>query len=257
MRPPLAATLTAACLAAFLLVSCDPPGKPKTEGSQAENREAILDFKTLFNSNCSGCHGLNGRNGPARILKDPLYLSLLPRETLQQIIIYGRPGTAMPAWAKSRGGPLTDQQVEVLVNGMYTAWGRPPAAAPEAPSYASAASGDPVHGKQLFARGCFMCHGKGAAVGPVSTPNYLALVSTQMLRTSIIIGRPDLGMPDYRHLNLGKALKDQDVTDLVAYLSSLRTAPAPGEMAEVTRQQSPKVNEGNSSEGSSSQRGVK
>ena len=67
-----------------------------------------------------------------------------------------------------------------------------------------------------------MCHGKGAKPGPVSDPSFLALVSNQGLRTSIIVGRPDLGMPDWRFLNLGRALSDQDIDDLVAYLASLR-----------------------------------
>ena len=43
-----------------------------------------------------------------------------------------------------------------------------------------------------------------------------------MLRTSIIVGRSDLGMPNYQNLNAGHALADQDVSDLVAYIASLR-----------------------------------
>ncbi len=49
-------------------------------------------------------------------------------------------------------------------------------------------------------------------------------VTNQNLRTSIIVGRLDLGMPNYRFLNAGHALSDQDVSDLVAYLASLRPA---------------------------------
>lgn len=67
-----------------------------------------------------------------------------------------------------------------------------------------------------------MCHGKGAKIGPVTDPSYLALVSDQNLRTSIIVGRPDFGMPDWRFVNLGHALSDQDILDIVAYLISLR-----------------------------------
>ena len=71
-----------------------------------------------------------------------------------------------------------------------------------------------------------MCHGKGAKVGPVTDPSYLALVSNQNLRTSIIVGRRDFGMPDWRFLNLGHALTDQDIADVVAYLASLRPQAA-------------------------------
>ena len=73
-----------------------------------------------------------------------------------------------------------------------------------------------------------MCHGPGAKVGSVTEPAYLSLVSDQMLRTSILVGRPDLGMPDYRHLKLGKALTDSDVSDLVAFLSSKRPVQIEG-----------------------------
>jgi cytochrome c oxidase cbb3-type subunit III len=217
------------CVAALSLLACDPPGKPKAEEAQAENRETITDFKTLFQSNCAGCHGLEGRDGPARILNDSLYLSVLPRETLKQVIVNGRPGTAMPAWAKSQGGPLTDKQVDILVSGIYSNWAKASAAPVDAPHYMVSVNGDPNHGRQLFLFDCFMCHGKGASVGPINGPDYLELVSNQMLRTSIIVGRPDLGMPSYKNLNRGKALSDQDVSDLVAFLTSFRRSPAPGE----------------------------
>jgi hypothetical protein len=42
------------------------------------------------------------------------------------------------------------------------------------------------------------------------------------LRTVIIAGMPQLGMPDWRNNN--KPLSDTDVTDLVAWLSSQREA---------------------------------
>ncbi len=47
-----------------------------------------------------------------------------------------------------------------------------------------------------------------------------------MLRTSIVVGRPDFGiaMPNYQHLNAGHALSNQDVSDLVTYIASLRPA---------------------------------
>ena len=69
-----------------------------------------------------------------------------------------------------------------------------------------------------------MCHGPHGQVGPVTDPAYLSLVSNQMLRTSIIVGRSDLGMPNYKVLNRGRPLNSQDVTDLVSYVASFRPA---------------------------------
>jgi cytochrome c oxidase cbb3-type subunit III len=210
-----------ACAALLLATGCEPWGKPKAEPPEGEQ---ITDFKVLYGKNCAGCHGADGKNGPGRILNSALYLNVLPRETLKSVIENGRAGTAMPAWAKSNGGPFTPQQVDIVVNGIE-GWKKPVAFPPTAPppSYqAGDAVGNPGHGKLLFLKDCFMCHGPGAKIGPVTDKTYLQLVSNQMLRTAVIVGRPDLGMPDYRNLNLGKALSNQDVTDLVSYLASLR-----------------------------------
>ena len=219
------------CALIMFLSACGAPGK-KVESEASEGGPGVTDFVSLYQGNCAGCHGDYGRKGPARILNDALYLSILPKQTLKNILVYGRPGTQMPPWAESQGGPLTDKQIDILVDGMYSNWGKGMTAPANAPAYVSSAVGDPTHGKKLFMRGCFMCHAKGMNPGPITTPEYLQLASNQMLRTSIIVGRSDLGMPSYKSLNMGKPLADQDVTDLVAYLNSFRTLPAPGEMNE-------------------------
>jgi cytochrome c oxidase cbb3-type subunit III len=267
---------TAASLLLLLTAACDPPGKPKPEPPSSQD---ITDFATLFEQNCAACHGPDGKNGPARPLNSALYLAIIPRDVLQKTIENGRPGTAMPAWARSQGGPLTQKQIVALVNGIEQHWAKPVRFQHAAlPSYSAANdSGDPKRGKKLFARDCFMCHGPKAPIGSVTDTAFLQLVSDQVLRTSIIQGRPDLGMPDYRTLNMGRALSDQDISDLVAYLASLRPQ-APNESAHVvengTGQAGPMTkgnegsgngpgsprqqqNEGNKGKGSSSQRGVK
>jgi cytochrome c553 len=132
----------------------------------------------------------------------------------------------MPAWAESHGGPLTDKQVDTLVNGVYKNWSKPASSSgPAPPSYSGdGSSGDAGRGKRLFAKDCYMCHGKGARVGPVTDVTYASLASDQYIRSTIIAGRSDLGMPNYRTLNLGKPLNEQDISDLVAYLASFRPA---------------------------------
>jgi cytochrome c oxidase cbb3-type subunit 3 len=260
----------------LLLAGCDPPGKPKPEPPPEQD---VTDFATLYGENCAACHGADGKNGPARPLNSALYLAIIPRDVLQKTIENGRPGTAMPAWARSQGGPLTQKQIVALVNGIEQHWAKPASFQHATlPSYSGVNnSGDPKKGKKLFARDCFMCHGPKAPIGSVTDPAFLQLVSDQLLRTSIIQGRPDLGMPDYRTLNVRRPLSDQDISDLVAYLASLRPQ-APNENAHVVesgtgeaghmtkgnegsgngpgspRQQQ---NEANKGKGSSRQRGVK
>lgn len=266
----------AALIAAMLVLSaCEPPGKPSLKEEENESGSPPTDFATLYPQNCAGCHGLDGKNGPARILNDSLYLSFISREQLKDVLVHGREGTAMPAWAVSSGGPLNDKQIDALVNGIFDNWGKGAGnLQPKPPAYEQPANGgNATHGKQLFARDCFMCHGKGARVGPVTEVPYLALVSNQMVRTSIVVGRPDLGMPDYRFLNMGKPLSDSDVTDLVAYIVSQRPPEATptqasgsgeglmtkGNEGSGTGPGSPhqQKQEGNKGKGSSSERGVK
>jgi cytochrome c oxidase cbb3-type subunit 3 len=261
--------------AVAVLSACDPPGKPKLEEAGAESGVEVLDFGRLYNESCAGCHGVDGKNGPARILNDSLYLSFIPRERLRDVIVNGRPGTVMPAWSKQSGGPLSDKQIDALVDGIYSNWAKTPSGAqPKLPPYEQPASGgDAAHGKQVFARSCFMCHGKGARVGPVTDPAYLALSSNQNFRTTVVAGRSDLGMPNYRFLNLGKPLADSDVNDVVAYLISLRPpeplprqrmGPGEGELTKGNEGSgngpgSPRQREreGNKGKGSNSQGGIK
>jgi hypothetical protein len=47
-------------------------------------------------------------------------------------------------------------------------------------------------------------------------------VSDQGLRTTIIVGRPELGAPDWRSNAAGNALSSEDVSDVVAWLASQR-----------------------------------
>jgi cytochrome c oxidase cbb3-type subunit III len=210
MRKPLASLLLS-----LLLVGCEPWGKP------AAPQKEVADFQTLFRDNCSGCHGAEGRGGPGRILNDGLYLAFIPKENLRSVIEHGRAGTAMPAWARADGGPLTPEQISLLVDGMERNWAKASnLRGATMPVYeAAGAMGDAARGKKLFLRDCFACHAKGGLAGPLSDPAYLSLTTRQNLRTSIVVGRPDLGMPDYRVLNLGRLLSEQDIADLVTYLA--------------------------------------
>jgi mono/diheme cytochrome c family protein len=82
--------------------------------------------------NCAGCHGTEGVGGSAPFTltdKDsefvasvnwqaPALNTVLLRyseEEVREILVYGRPGTPMPAWGAEGGGPLTEQQIDELI----------------------------------------------------------------------------------------------------------------------------------------------
>ena len=175
--------------------------------------------------------------GPAPPLRDDLFRAIIPEKELLDVVMKGRKGTLMPAFAIENGGPLTNTQVQVLVKeiagqpykvvyktpdnlataelvtgpgGKPSAWGTPPVPALSTPGYlVTAGSGSSAaniqKGATLFARSCAECHGengKGIEEGDkrmnaINDPVFLALNSDQILRRIIITGRADLSMPGY------------------------------------------------------------
>lgn len=220
----------AVLMGAIALMGCDSlPGRPQP--AQREVRpDEVESFAVLFSQNCAGCHGSEGKGNAALALANPVYLALADDAVLQRVIAQGISGTQMPAFAQTAGGMLTDKQVEILVHGLR-GWSPPDGPPASLPPYA-ASGGDAARGAQVFAAGCASCHGPegkgGPKAGSIVDGSYLALVSDQSLRTTVIAGRPDIGQPDWRGAVPGRALTGEEVTDVVAWLGSLRTA-TPGQ----------------------------
>jgi mono/diheme cytochrome c family protein len=211
----------------MVLSACSTPhGQPQNaEGSVAPNE--VLEFSTLYAQNCAGCHGADGRGGAAIGLADPVYLAIVDRNELRKTTANGVRGTSMPAFAQRAGGMLTEQQIDVITNGIFSRWGRAGAlGAASPPSYAARTAGNINHGKLAYGTYCASCHGPegaGTAKGSaITNDSFLALVSDQGLRTIVIAGRPELNAPDWRGNVPGKAMTDQEITDVVAWLASQR-----------------------------------
>src|SRR5262245_56897619 len=100
---------------------CDLPGKPSPD-DPAVRPDQVRDFGKLYAQNCSGCHGADGRLGPAAPLNDPLFLAIVPDAELLRTVTKGRAGTPMPPFDQARGGPLTAEQVRVLAEGLKRHW---------------------------------------------------------------------------------------------------------------------------------------
>src|ERR1700684_2945374 len=96
--------------AAGLYGCAKAPGRP-VPGEMPVVPGEILDFSTLYEQNCSGCHGQEGSGGAAIALASPVYLAIADDAILRQATASGISGTSMPAFAQSAGGMLTDKQV--------------------------------------------------------------------------------------------------------------------------------------------------
>jgi cytochrome c oxidase cbb3-type subunit III len=252
-------------LVAVLAAGCDFPGRPNPADRPVPANQ-VKDFDTLYGTRCAGCHGADGKLGPAPPLNDPLFVAIVPDDELLKVISNGRSvsptqRTPMPAFlvsqlgsltaaqVKARAeldenhpgpqqlGPLTDEQVQVLAQGIKKSW---KAAAPSkaaVPPYLASTkggSGNKEQGARVFARACAGCHGEngkgddsGTGQGAaINNPAFLALISDQALRRIAITGRPDLGMPPFEGTDGRsddfKPLTSDEINDLVALLADWR-----------------------------------
>src|SRR5262249_37551022 len=163
---------------------------------------------------CAGCHGADGKLGPAPPLNDPLFLAIVPDAELARVIAEGRAVTPtqkslMPAfglgksdaltepqfkaWAElkeetnadpKQHGLLTAAQIKVLAEGIKQRWQTAAPADSSIPPYVApktaGSAGNIEEGKRVFARACAGCHGSQGQAGErrdgeISNPAFLAL----------------------------------------------------------------------------------
>jgi cytochrome c oxidase cbb3-type subunit III len=237
-----------AILASVLASGCGSPhGQPRS-GSEVLAPNEVLEFGPLFSENCAGCHGPEGKGGAAIALADPVYLAIADNASIRKVIAQGIPGTAMPPFAQSAGGMLTDAQIDVIAKEIRSRWSRPGILdAASAPPYTPKLTGDVQRGEAAYQTFCESCHGPVGRGGPkasaISDGSFLALVSDQSLRTIVIAGRPELGAPDWRGNLHGRPMSDQEITDVVAWLAS-RRVPNPGQPYSASSNAQPQESEG-------------
>ena len=220
--------VSAALLLSMVMCGCaNAPGKQLSVNTPIVPSE-ISDFNVLYSENCAGCHGSEGRGGAAIALGDPVYLAIADDMILRRAASHGIPGTSMPAFAQSAGGMLTEKQIDVIGRGIRERWSKPDVlSGTNPPPYSSTSPGDGSRGSQVYVAFCSSCHGVAGRGGPKASSivdeSFLALLNDQELRTMVIVGRPDLGAPDWRNNVPGTSMSAQDVSDVVAWLASQRS----------------------------------
>ncbi len=151
----------------------------------------------IFLKNCSTCHGVQGEGVVGPALRNSQYIQTAGDQTVFQTIAGGRPGTKMPAWLQSNGGPLDQVQITNVIAFLHTLQNTaplptavPPTPEPtETPLPPNASTPQPVRpsntgqpgpaakmtgsadrGKALFGEYCAACHGPEGVQG-VANPD--------------------------------------------------------------------------------------
>ncbi len=131
----------------------------------------------LFVENCARCHGTDGKGGStaspyggawpvpnltnlAARYEDSEIVKNTDIETFVETTIRrGRPGTPMPSWAVDFQGPLSDVQIDSIVDWIL---------ANQVPETAELQLAANLTGQELFQQNCAKCHGENlqGIVGP-------------------------------------------------------------------------------------------
>lgn len=184
-----------------------------------------------FSANCARCHGADGEGAVQpfkeiyRVAEPPLKwivsrykaagknddeIKLLIRDAIER----GRPGTLMPTWGLAFGGPLNSEQVDDVINFIYSIQETFPAADPKA------------SGASLFEANCSTCHGVDASGG--AAPD-LRTVFSQLYDEDIFdvihdgkLNTNRVSMPTWA------ALGDAAIRSLVEFLRTLQTGDIKG-----------------------------
>lgn len=181
----------------------------------ADRISAESNGAELFAKNCASCHGSDGQGGVGPPLNDRKLLETTVDEVLFSLTRTGIPGTIMPAWGQSTGGPFTDVQISQIV-AFIRSW------EPDAPIIESEIQEpDSARGAVIYDQTCFVCHGKngeGTDLAPaVNDLERLQKLDDAWYRNTIAHGRPAKGMPTW-----GTVLSPSQINDVVALFASWR-----------------------------------
>ncbi len=189
----------------------------------------------LFAKNCVVCHGerAEGRVG-ATLAKD--FPGIRVDALLKEIISNGVQGSVMPAWSISKGGPMSDAEIDDVVAYIRSLGhqaptvlpGPAPTQIPLPPPAVKFPTGDATRGATVFAQNCLLCHGeKGEGrIGATLQKDWPGINVDSFLDTTVARGVAGSKMPAWAKSN-GGPLSDQEIADAVAYVRTLKPGTQP------------------------------
>jgi mono/diheme cytochrome c family protein len=185
------------------------------------NREP-LEGKAGFAYLCSACHGKSGEGKGYNEYKtgvpaigNPDFLRVASAEFIRFTIEKGRSLRQMGSWSKEISG-MTPPELDSITHFLK----RRNVSSGRIDLYRQ--QGNSTRGEELFNRYCRTCHGikgDGDVALALNQAGLLNRASDKFLMATLLNGRGNTAMPAWS--NLG----DEQLIDLVAYISSGRTGP--------------------------------
>jgi mono/diheme cytochrome c family protein/rhodanese-related sulfurtransferase len=217
------ASLAGAALAALALSACGGEHvSVRREDPPPDGDEHYVAGALAFGEYCKLCHAADATGyaaDHAPSLVSSTFLESATDDFLARGIRDGRPGTAMAPYAKSRGGPLEEDDVTSIIAFLRD---RGPLRV-RLPS--TAVVGDARSGEAVYAASCQRCHGTRtdrADAVHLANPLFLATATDAFLRHAIVHGRPGTPMPAF-----DGALRGDEIDNVVAMLRGWSSPPEP------------------------------
>ena len=173
----------------------------------------------LFVQNCAPCHGPTGDGVAGVQLKSPTFLEQKTRGVVAGTIQVGNE-KGMPAWSIEAGGSLTDEQIESIVEFLFSSAGVTSGGSGGA--ITDSPFGD-LTAAEFFGANCAGCHGadRSGGVGPALLPDRLTEADDFYIDT-ILNGRPGTPMPVWKD----QGITPEQAAALVGFLKGEEAAAA-------------------------------
>jgi len=198
----------------FLIFSSSAMNANIAESGNEDDAVAAADYQKY----CALCHGSERQghvNDDAPSLRSKSLMSAGFDERLMAAS-YGRRGTAMGGFLDEVGGPMSEHEIERLMQWLQKQSGVEAVELPLEPIV-----GDIEVGAEIYAEECAGCHGDNGEgdIGPaLGNPTMLSLTSDAFLRYAIENGRDGTDMPSF-----GDVLEADQIDAVTAFLRSRAT----------------------------------